>query len=74
MTTKPTRQIIGYITHDGDLRLLHTTDRTPTYIEPTPLQKHTVRALDRLTLLLLAIILVLTASIAGIALGHLLVN
>lgn len=74
MTTRPTRQIIGYITHDGDLRLLHTTDRTPTYIEPTPLQKHTVRTLDRLTLLLLAIVLVLTASIAGIAIGHMIVN
>lgn len=74
MNTKPTRQIIGYITPGGDLRLLHTTDRTPTYIEPTPLQKHTVRALDRLNLLLLAIILALTASIAGIALGHMIVN
>ncbi len=74
MNTKPTRQIIGYITHNGDLRLLHTTDRTPTYIEPTPLQKQTGRALDGLNLLLLAIVLVLTASIAGIALGHLLVN
>lgn len=74
MNTKPTRQIIGYITRDGDLRLLHTTDRTPTYIEPAPLQKQTGRALDRLTLLLLAIIIVLTANIAGIALGHLLVN
>ena len=74
MNTKPTRQIIGYITHNGDLRLLHTTDRTPTYIEPTPLQKQAGRALDGLNLLLLAIVLVLTASIAGIALGHLLVN
>lgn len=74
MTTRPTRQIIGYITPGGDLRLLHTTDRTPTYIEPTPLQKHTVRALDRLTLLLLAIVLVLTASIAGIAIGNMIVN
>lgn len=74
MNTKPTRQIIGHITPDGDLHLLHTTDRTPTYIEPTPLQKRTGRALDRLNLLLLAIILVLTTSIAGIALGHLLVN
>lgn len=74
MNTKPARQIIGYITHDGDLRLLHTTDRTPTYIEPTPLQKHTGRALDGLNLLLLAIIIVLTANIAGIALGHLLIN
>lgn len=74
MNTKPTRQIIGYITRDGDLRLLHTTDRTPTYIEPTPLQRQTGRALDGLNLLLLAIIIVLTANIAGIALGHLLVN
>lgn len=74
MTTRPARQIIGYITRDGDLRLLHTTDRTPTYIEPTPLQKHTGRALDRLNLLLIAIIIVLTANIAGIAIGHLLVN
>ena len=74
MNTKPTRQIIGYITHDGDLRLLHTTDRTPTYIEPTPGQKRTGRALDRLNLLLLAIIIVLTANIAGIAIGHMIVN
>lgn len=74
MNTKPTRQIIGYITHDGDLRLLRTTDRTPTYIEPSPAQKRVSTALDRLTLLLLAIVLVLTANIAGIALGHLLIN
>lgn len=74
MTTRPTRQIIGYITRNGDLRLLHTTDRTPTYIEPSPTQRRAGTALDRLNLLLLAIILALTASIAGIALGHLLVN
>lgn len=74
MTTKPTRQIIGYITHDGDLRLLRTTDRTPTYIEPSPAQKRVITALDRLTLLLLAIVLALTASIAGIAIGHMIVN
>ena len=74
MTTRPTRQIIGYITHDGDLRLLHTTDRTPAYIDPIPLQKQTGRALDGLNLLLLAIVLVLTASIAGIALGHMIIN
>lgn len=74
MNTKPTRQIIGYITHDGDLRLLHTTDRTPTYIDPTPQQKRVGSTLDRLNLLLLAIIIVLTANIAGIAIGHLLVN